>query len=159
VDPSVTLRALRGHSSAAREWFESARAVPGTRFVTSRLGEVEVRRVLRRFGIDPQDGQGLTGLFWYTAVTDEICGAAMELEPVLSGADSIHVATALRLRPAGGVLVTHDREMAAAALVLKLPVIDPVTDDPGSSPVAPASVSVGSSGGRDPGDIERADQT
>lgn len=61
----------------------------------------------------------------------DLCGEAIALDPVLGGADSVHVASAVRLGVDKVTIVTHDAQMARAAVSLGFDVLDPVTDDPG----------------------------
>ena len=135
VDSSVILRALKEQSQAAREWFNRT-SLTEDRLITSKLGEVEVERIAKKNRLDQTKVDFYLNRFAYISVSDEICAEAIALKPNLSCADAIHVATALRLKPFGVTLVTHDAEMAAAAIELKLPVIDPVTDDPNRPPMA-----------------------
>lgn len=68
-------------------------------------------------------------------LNDELLAEAIALDEPLGGADSIHVASALRLGPAVLTVVTHDRQMATAATNLGFTVVDPVDDDPNRGPV------------------------
>ena len=124
------------HSRAASDWFEAA-AAAGERFVASRLAELEVRRVLRSLGLGraAQDvASEYLDEFTLVSVADDLLQAAA-IEFPLGGADAIHVATALRLGPAAVALVTHDAQMARAAISRGFDVLDPVSDDPGRWPV------------------------
>lgn len=134
VDSSVLLRAIVESSAAAKDWFERSSA-DGDRFVASRLMEVEVRRVTRNAGVDQDVVSEFVDEFLLMSVTDELLAEAVDLPHRLGGADSIHVASALRLGPGVLTLVTHDRQMARAALELGFDVLDPVTDDPRRPPV------------------------
>ena len=134
VDSSVLLRAIVEQSPAARTWFDAASAA-GDRFVASRLMEVEVRRVTKNAGIDQDVVSDWIDEVMLMSVTDELLGEAVALDVPLGGADSIHVASALRLGPGVLTLVTHDRQMALGARALGFDVHDPVTDDPGRGPV------------------------
>ncbi|MCW5952122.1 MAG: hypothetical protein KIT69_07685 [Propionibacteriaceae bacterium] len=69
------------------------------------------------------------------AISDDLLDEAVALEEKLGGADAFHVASALRLGPEVLTIVTHDRQMAIAAMNLGFDVLDPVTDDPGREPV------------------------
>ena len=134
VDSSVLLRAMVEQSPAAHAWFER-RVEAGDRFVASRLMEVEVRRVTRNADVDQDIVSEYLDEFMLLTVNDELLAEAIELDGRLGGADSIHVASALRLGPEVLTLVTHDRQMAIAAMGLGFDVLDPVTDDPGRGPV------------------------
>lgn len=137
VDSSVLLRAIVEQSAAAKEWFETA-AARGDRFVASLLMEVEVRRVTRNAGVDQDIVSEYVDEFLLMSVNDELLAEAIALPAPLGGADSIHVASAMRLGPAALALVTHDRQMARGALALGFNVFDPVTDDPHRGPVIPS---------------------
>ena len=134
VDSSVLLRAIVEQSHAARAWFEGASAAHN-RFVASRLMEVEIRRVTKNAGVDQDIVSEYVDEFFLMSVNDELLAEAIALDDPLGGADSIHVASALRLGPAALTMVTHDRQMALAARNLGFAVLDPVTDDPNRGPV------------------------
>jgi predicted nucleic acid-binding protein len=130
----VLLRAMVDQSSAARTWFEE-RIDAGDRFVASRLMELEVRRVTRNAGIDQALVDEYIDEFLLMIINDDLLDEAQALPQKLGGADAIHVASALRLGPGVMTLVTHDAQMAVAAVQLGFEVLDPVTDDPGHGPV------------------------
>jgi len=134
VDSSVLLRAMVDQSPAARAWFES-RIEVGDRFVASRLMEVEVRRVTKNAGVDQDVVSEYIDEFLLMTISDDLLDEAVALDEKLGGADSIHVASALRLGPGALTIVTHDRQMATAALNLGFDVLDPVSDDPRRGPV------------------------
>lgn len=129
VDSSVVLRALLGDSPAAKAWFESVK-VRQERVVGSRLLELEVIRTTRRLGKSVADAESYLNDFYLFSINDDLLADAAKLTDKLSGADSIHVATAMKFGPTVLKFVTHDREMAEAAENLGFVVIDPVTDDP-----------------------------
>lgn len=130
VDSSVLLRAIADKSDAAREWFETAYAA-GDRFVGSRMLELEVLRVVKNAGLPTDVAGEYLDEFALIAVDDDLIDEAIALDPVLGGADSVHIASALRLGVDGVTIVTHDAQMARAAASLGFEVLDPVTDDPG----------------------------
>lgn len=134
VDSSVLLPAIVEQSRAAKTWFEGASA-RHDRFIASRLMEVEVRRVTKNLGVDQDLVSEYVDEFFLMSVNDELLAEAIALDERLGGADSIHVASALRLGPAALTVVTHDRQMATAATNLGFTVFDPVTDDPNRGPV------------------------
>ena len=68
--------------------------------------------------------------FALIAVEDDLIDEAIALDPVLGGADSVHVSSALRLGVDKVTIVTHDAQMAGAAVSLGFDVLDPVTDNP-----------------------------
>lgn len=130
VDSSVLLRAIADKSTAAREWFESAYAA-GDRFVGSRMLELEVLRVVKNAGLATDVAEEYLDEFALIDVGDDLIDEAIALDTVLGGADSVHVASALRLGVDEVTIVTHDAQMARAAVSLGFDVLDPVTDDPG----------------------------
>jgi predicted nucleic acid-binding protein len=134
VDSSVLLRVIVDQSPAARAWLQE-RVDAGDRFVASRLMEVEVCRVTKNAGVDQDVVREYIDEFTLMAITDDILGGAVALDQKLGGADAIHVASAVELGPDAIAIVTHDRQMAAAAADLGFDVLDPVTDDPGRGPV------------------------
>lgn len=134
VDSSVLLRAIVEQSPAARAWFEGA-SQRGDAFIASRLMELEVGRVTKNADIDQDIVAEYLDEFFLMSVNDELLAEAIALDERLGGADSIHVASALRLGATALTLVTHDRQMAVAARNLGFTVLDPVTDDPRRGPV------------------------
>ena len=135
LDSSVLLRAILGQSQAALDWWEAA--IKGLNpMLASKLTAVEVLRVIRRRGLPQGVACEYLDELHFVNIDDEIIRSAVALEPVLSGADSIHVATACEFRRGNITLITHDAEMAAAAQELGLLVFDPVSDDPNRGPVA-----------------------
>jgi len=138
VDSSVVLRVVREGSPAARAWFDGALAA-GDSLVASRLMAVEVVRVLRNNGLSLTTALDVIGRFVLTSLDDALADEAMAIKARLGGADSLHVASALRLGVGHVVIVTHDAQMAQGASALGLAVIDPVTDDPYHACVVPGS--------------------
>ena len=134
VDSSVLIRAIVEQSPAARAWFEEA-SRRGDAFIASRLMELEVRRVTKNADIDQDIVTEYVDEFFLMSINDELVAEAIALEERPGGADSIHVASALRLGPTALTLVTHDRQMAVAARNLGFTILDPVTDDPHRGPV------------------------
>ena len=131
VDTSVLLRALTDSSAAAVNWLTTADGI----LAGSKMLEIETCRIIINRGGDSSLADDYLSDFTFTEITNEIADKAATLPVVISGADAIHVATALQLGQ-GVTLVTHDKQQAAAATVLGLSVFDPVTDDPGHPPVA-----------------------
>ena len=134
IDSSVLLRAVVERSRAAREWFDAASAA-GDRFVSSRMLELETRRVLKNAGIDDAVVSAYLDEFALIPLTDDLVDDAINIDQRLGGADALHIATALRLGVQAVTVVTHDKQMATAARALGFSVHDPVTDDPRRSPV------------------------
>lgn len=136
VDSSVILRAVVNGSSAAKTWFVHA-VRDGDSFFGSRMLELEVRRVVRNGGGDQSDADYYLEAFQFLSVTDDLIDTAIALPQPLGGADSLHVATAMRLRPLPLTFVTHDAQQARAIQAAGMfPVLDPVTDDENHSPVS-----------------------
>ncbi|MDR2703726.1 MAG: PIN domain-containing protein [Cellulomonadaceae bacterium] len=109
LDSSVILRAAINNSRAAQEWLTKAKQNHGV-FVASRLTSIEVTRVLKRYGHPQTLVAPYLGDCIFVTISDSIATVAEHLEPKLSGADSIHIATALQLKNTGITLLTHDRE-------------------------------------------------
>ena len=135
VDSSVLLRAILGHSAAAKTWFETAVA-GGDALLGSRMLEVETCRTVRNRGLDLSVAVEYLDEFTLLSIDDPLLDEAVAIEPPCGGADSIHLAAALRLGRHAGTLVTHDAQMSRAGTALGFPVHDPVTDDPHRPPVA-----------------------
>ena len=104
--------------------------------LASKLLELETRRVIHNAGFDQSVLSDYLDDFVFLAVNDSLLDEAISLPAMASGADSIHIASALRIGPSHVQVATHDRQMATAAQSLGFKVIDPVTDDPNRSPVA-----------------------
>lgn len=134
VDSSMLLGAIADRSLAARESFESASAA-GDRFLSSGMLELQVLRVVKNAGLSTDVAGEYLGEFAPIAVGDDLIEEAIALEPVLGAADSVHIASALRLGAGSVTIVTHDAQMARAAASLGFEVLDPVTDDPGRAAV------------------------
>jgi predicted nucleic acid-binding protein len=130
VHSSVLLRVIADKSDSAREWFETAYAA-GDRFVGSRMLELEVLRVVKNAGFPTDVATEYLDEFALIAVGDDLIDEAIALDPVLGGADAVHIASALRLGTDMVTIVTHDAQMARAAASLGFEVVDPVSDDPG----------------------------
>ena len=137
VDSSVLLRAIVDSSYSAAAWFQST-AAKGAQFVGSRLLEVEVRRIVRNIGADQSIVSEYLDEFTLLTIDNALLDEAIAIPHRLGGADSIHVASALRVGQRTVTLVTHDAQMAAAANALGFSVLDPVSDDPKRAPVAPS---------------------
>jgi len=141
IDSSVILRALLDGSLSVRRWWQSQREA-GAIFVASRMLEVEVRRSVHNvsehggLAISSDSVSFYLGDIFYIEITRDIINAAIAIKPPLTGADSIHVATALGIGNERLAVVTHDAQMARAVKFLGFQAIDPVTDDPKRPPVA-----------------------
>ena len=145
IDTSVLLRAAMGDSPAAASWF-AAKVQAGEHLVGSRMLALEARRFVknrqgRELPVDELAVISHLETISLSPVDEGLIASAEALTSVIRSADSLHLATALRLARYAGqpdvVVVTHDRQMAAAAGAASLPVVDPVTDDEQCPPVAP----------------------
>lgn len=132
VDSSAALRAILGHSEAAKSWFNAAKN-RGDYLIISRFGELEIVRTTKRLGFPISDAHLFLAGFDVATVDDALLLEAAAIPFKLSGADSVHIATALEYGNSVVGLVTHDREMAEAAKNLGFTVLDPVTEDPNGS--------------------------
>ena len=93
--------------------------------------ELEVLRVVRNAGLPTDVANEYLDEFALIAVGDDLIDEAIALDPVLGGADSVHIAAAMRLGADRVTIVTHDAQMARAAASLGFEVLDPVTYHPG----------------------------
>jgi len=141
VDSSVILRAIIDGSVAVGSWFNT-RLVNGDRLVGSQLLELEVRRVVLNYELRTGDislnsqVSAYLGKFDLMRVTEKVIKSAAKLREPLRSADAIHLASALIWGTQNVEIVTHDLQMATAAINLGFVVTDPVTDDPRRQPVA-----------------------
>ncbi len=108
----------------------------GDRFVGSRMLELEVLRVVKNTGLALDVANEYVAEFFLIAITDDLIDEAIALNQAPGGADSLHLASALRLGTDAITLVTHNLQQANAAQSLGFTVFDPVTDDPRRPPVA-----------------------
>jgi predicted nucleic acid-binding protein len=97
------------------------------RRVTSRIGVVEVLRVVRRRDPDAEPfARRVLAHVSLLAIGDRVLVAAAALEPrSLRSLDAIHVASAMRVRPILGAFVSYDARQLEAAEALGLPVVSP----------------------------------
>ena len=136
VDSSVILRALVNNSTAVQTWFTDC-VTRDDEWYGSRMLELEVRRVLRDTGGNQADADVFLDRFHLVTITDDIVDDAIAIPYPLSGADAIHVATAITMRALSFTFVTHDAQQARAVRQENIfEVFDPVTDDPGRPPAA-----------------------
>lgn len=132
------LRALTGDSAAANDWFTSAKA-NGDRFLGSRMLDIEVTRFLVNNSRARTDADAYLDSFTLFEIDEKVAEAAKAIPFSISGADSVHVATAQLIGSEYLTLVTHDQRMADVAQSLGFKVYDPVTDDPNRGPVTAAA--------------------
>jgi predicted nucleic acid-binding protein len=142
IDTSVLLRAAVEGSVAAHGWFttkisESALLV-GSRWLATESMRVVVNRELQGEKVDRDTVERYLDEIDLFTLDDEIADQAGAIRQPLRGGDALHLATAMRLARAGATVrvVTHDDQLAAAAIALGFDAIDPVTDDPGRSAVS-----------------------
>jgi predicted nucleic acid-binding protein len=142
IDTSVLIRAALGDSPAAAQWM-SDRLAEGELMLGSRWLQTEARRVavnfrLRERGDYSEQIETFLGGIVFSPLDDEVLVSAGKLECISRAGDAIHLATAVKLARFSlpVTVVTHDAEMAAAALTIGLKAHDPVTDDPRRPPVA-----------------------
>jgi hypothetical protein len=91
----------------------------------SRLLHLELVRVLRREGLDPDWAAVVTDRVSLVSVDDSLLRLAASIEPHVKSLDSIHLATCLLLGHPVAV-ATHDDGMKQAATALGLDVVDPI---------------------------------
>ena len=135
IDSSVVLRVVKEGSPAARAWFDQALA-SGDILMASRLMPVEVLRVLQNNGLSVSTAHDVIDRFVLLSLDNELADEAVALAPAFSGADALHIASALRIGVDAVTIVTHDEQMARGAEALGFDVIDPVIDDSGHPAVA-----------------------
>ncbi|MBA3382179.1 MAG: type II toxin-antitoxin system VapC family toxin [Actinobacteria bacterium] len=97
----------------------------GDPLVTSRVGVIELHRVARRIGADPDRSNALAVTLGVVEVDDEIESIAIELDPRLRALDAIHLASALMSRELLRGFLCYDRRLADAATREGLRVIAP----------------------------------
>jgi len=135
VDASVILRAIINGSAAVENWFASA-VGNGDSFYSSKMLDLEVRRVVRNNGADQSIADDYLERFYFAKVTPEIIEQAIQLPMPVGAADALYVVTARELNIIPFTFVTHDAQQARAAKAVgKFLVQDPVTDDPNRPPV------------------------
>jgi predicted nucleic acid-binding protein len=135
IDTNVLISVVTNRSPAARAWYVHT-LQHGGRLMASQFMEVEARHLVTNAGGDHTVLDGHLGRFHIDEVDAALMHAAIAVPGVISGADAVHLATALRVRDDSPVIVTHDGQFARAAAALALGVHDPITDDPDRPPVA-----------------------
>ncbi|SEB48555.1 hypothetical protein SAMN04489806_0816 [Paramicrobacterium humi] len=127
IDSSVGLRIVLGHSQSAIDWFDEC-AAAGDAFVSSRLIELEMTRVLRRESLEVRAAQEFAAELTLLRVDDALLEEAATIRSHVKTLDSLHLASAQRIGPASVAVVTHDANMARVADALGFEVHDPVTE-------------------------------
>jgi predicted nucleic acid-binding protein len=137
IDTNILLSVVTGRSPAASSWYQAALA-GGDELVATRFMEVEARHLVTNYGGDASILDDYLTDFHVQQVDERLMHEAIAVPGVISGADSVHLAAALRIRHDAPVIVTHDAQYARAARALSFEVHDPITDDPNRPPVASA---------------------
>lgn len=105
-----------------------------TRWVTSAIAGVEVRRAVRRAGDDPSIGERVRrvlGACALLAIDGHTIERAAELAPPrLRSLDAIHLASAPSLGEDLGAFAAYDRVLVEAAQAAGIPVIGPAAGAP-----------------------------
>lgn len=123
LDASVALHALLSDGDRrAREWIEG---VARRDLYSSSLLGLEIKRVLRRDGVDVQIAGQILGRVNLVAIDDGVLDLAGAIESHVRALDAIHLATAMILG-SGVTVVTHDAAMALAGRTLGLETVDPL---------------------------------
>ena len=124
-----------GQSPAAMAWWDRERA-QGAHFAGSQMLDLELTRAIRNKELAGLLRPGQVRVDDYLdefdlfKVTAGLLDEAKDLGVIVGGADSLHIAAAMRAGTDAVAVVTHDRQMATAAAALGFEVFDPVTDDP-----------------------------
>jgi len=135
LDTSVVLRIILEGSNSAREWFDKAYN-DGDLFIASDLLKVEACHIVDNAGHNDSALMDVLDAVDFAPLDNDITAEALAVVGPVGGADSIHIAIALRFRALPNItLVTHDAQMARAAIRSGLNVLDPVTDDAKRPPV------------------------
>ena len=123
VDTSATAKLLleEPESVALVEFLRSA----NTPLVTSRVGIIELRRVGRRSGADPNRADALAATLVVVELDEVIEHAALSVDPTIRTLDAIHLATALAAADSVTGFVCYDERLAAAAESVGLTVVAP----------------------------------
>ncbi len=123
VDTSATAKLLleESESVALVEFLRSA----NTPLVTSRVGIIELRRVGRRSGADPNRADALAATLVVVELDEVIEHAALSVDPTIRTLDAIHLATALAAADSVTGFVCYDERLAAAAESVGLTVVAP----------------------------------
>jgi len=136
LDTSVVLRIIIEGSNSAREWFNNAYD-QGDLFISSDLLKIEACHIVDNAGYDDSALIDILDAVYFAPLDKHITTEALSVGGPVGGADSIHIATALRFKELSDfTLVTHDAQMARAAARCGLSVLDPVIDDAKRRPVA-----------------------
>lgn len=125
LDSSVALRILLAHSHTATRWFDQ-RSERGDSFVSSRLLELEMIRILRRESLDIDLVAEFLAELTLLRMDDALITEAAAIRPHLKSLDALHLASAQRVGTTAVTIVTHDMAMAQVADTLGFEVFDPI---------------------------------
>lgn len=92
--------------------------------------EVEARHLVTNFGDDMSVQEKYLDHFSWLNVDDRLMFEAMSIPGIIGGADSVHLASALRIVRDNPILVTSDAQLGRAARAKALRVFDPLVDGP-----------------------------
>lgn len=125
LDASVALRILLGHSQSAIDWYDNLADRRAT-FVSSRILELEMKRVLRRESIAVDGADEFLSELALLSVDDRLITEAAVIRPHIKSLDALHLASAQRIGAGNVTIATHDANMAVVADALGFDVVDPV---------------------------------
>ncbi len=125
LDTSVALRILLGHSQSAIDWYDNLADRRAT-FVSSRILELEMKRVLRRESIAVDGADEFLSELALLAVDNRLITEAAAIRPHIKSLDALHLASAQRIGAGNATIMTHDANMATVADSLGFDVVDPV---------------------------------
>lgn len=123
VDTSAVVKLLLAEeeSDALAEFLRSADGA----LVTSRIGVVELRRVARRGGANPDRADALAASLAVIELDQTVEQIAVKLDPDLRALDALHLASALATGDALRGFVSYDARLASAATREGLAVVAP----------------------------------
>lgn len=124
LDSSATLKLVREEegSSALAAFLDRVDET----LVTSRIGVIELRRVARRGGANPDRADALASALGIIEVDLAVEAIAVSLAAELRALDAVHLASAIAVRDDGlRGFVCYDRRLATAAGREELTVVAP----------------------------------
>lgn len=128
LDTSIAVHALRG-TPAAERWFDQVTRQPDDNFVSSRLLQAELTRVLRRDQLPVVDRELILRHVDTVSLTESVLVTAEAITEHVKTLDAIHLASALAV---GDVVVaSHDSNVLAIATTLGLTTHDPLAGSRG----------------------------
>ncbi len=126
LDSSVALHTILDgpHRERLRDWLQT----PETLFVSSRLLQTEVIRVLRRDMLPLAEAEPLLDRVGLLDITRNTHTVAESIQRHIKTLDAMHLATALLVgEPV--TIASHDAAMKSVATQLGLQVIDPIASE------------------------------